>query len=239
VASVELPGTSAAFVERFVSARERFFHQRYEQWTVGVGLAFGFAALTGLAAQVAVHTPYSPVPITLQVFTVLVAGVVLGYRWGTLSQVLYVLLGAFAIPWYAPPPGFGAFSTGGMMGGGLGGVAQVTGAYGGYLIAFPIAAFLIGWLSDRHPKARGLFPEVGLMMVAVGVIYAFGAVTFWLAYHSPFVTVLNEAVLLFIPVDLAKAAVAGVVGTTVTPKRPFGPEDPAAGAFRRWWPIPR
>ncbi len=239
MAAVELPSPAPAFVQRFVFVRDRFFRERYENLAIGVGLAVGFAVLTGFSAQVAIYTPWSPVPITLQVLAALLSGVVLGYRWGTLAQVLYVVLGAFLVPWYAPAAGHGAFSTGGLAGHGLGGVAVITGANAGYILAFPVAAFLIGWFSDRYPRARGPLPEISVMMLGVAVIYTFGATGVWLAYRLPFDVLMQEAVLLFIPLDIAKAFVAGVVGTALTPKVPFGPESPKAGGFRRWWPVAR
>ncbi len=237
MAAGELP--VPGFASRFFVARERVYRERYENWTVGLGLALGFAALTGFSAQVAIYTPWSPVPVTLQVLAALLSGTILGYRWGTLSQVLYVVLGAALLPWYAPAAGYGAFTTGGLSHGALGGIAVLTGANGGYIIAFPIAAFLVGFFVDRYPNARGPLPEITLMMLAVGVIYALGATGVWLTYHLPFYPLMKAAVLLFIPVDLAKAFVAGVVGTSVTPKSSFGPEGRGVRGFHRWWPFAR
>ncbi|HTT26651.1 MAG TPA: biotin transporter BioY [Thermoplasmata archaeon] len=231
--------TEGAVVARFVRARDTFYRHRFENLALDVALAVGFAALTGLLAQVTLYTPFSPVPITLQVFAALTSGVVLGYRWGTLAQAIYVSLGALVVPWFAPVAGHGAFSTGGASMGSLGGIAQLTGGLGGYILAFPVAAFLVGYLSDRYLQARSPFPQIGLMMLGVGAIYAMGAAGFWLAFRLPFPTVLAEAVLLFIPVDLAKAAVAGGIGTTLVPKVPYGPERDPDRPYRRWWPVAR
>ncbi len=71
----------------------------------------------------------------------------------------------------------------------------------------------------------------------MGVIYALGAVGLWIAYRWPFETVLAEGVLLFIPVDLAKAVVAGFIGTSLAPKNAFGPERGRPSGYRRWWPF--
>ena len=239
MAALELPGYGAGTLGRFVRARESLYRRRHEEFALGLSLSFGFALLTGLAAQVAFRTPFSPVPITLQVLAVLVSGTLLGYRWGTVSQVLYVLLGAVLVPWYAPAAGQGAFSTGGLSTGSLGGLAQLSGGLGGYLVAFPVAAFLVGFLSDRYVQARSPLSQVAVMEVAVGVIYALGAAGLWIAFRWPFSVVVAQGILLFVPVDLAKAVVAGGIGTALTPKGRFGPESPRAAKYRRWWPLAR
>lgn len=235
--SVEFPSASAPLLRRFQFARERLYRHRYQDAFVGVAMALGFATLTGLSAQVAIRTPFSPVPITLQVLAALVSGSVLGYRWGTISQGLYVVLGALLIPWYAPAATHGAFSTGGLSGGSLSGIAQLTGGLGGYIVAFPVAAFLVGFLSDRYVQARGPLPQIGMMGVGVAIIYTLGAIGLWLAFRWPFAVVLEEGVLLFIPVDLAKAVLAGLIGTSLVPKRPFGPEKAPSAPYRPWWPF--
>ena len=85
----------------------RFLRNRFYEWqneldlARRVMLALGFACLTGLLAQVKFFLPGNPIPITGQVFAVLVAGVVLGGRFGALSQGLYVGLGLVGVPWLA------------------------------------------------------------------------------------------------------------------------------------------
>lgn len=222
-----------------MSARERFFELRHESLYLDLLLALTFATVTGLSAQVAIHTPWSPVPFTLQVLAVLASGIVLGYRWGTASQLLYVLLGVVAIPWFAPSAGQAAFSTGGLSSGALSGLSVISSPVGGYILAFPIAALVVGFVSDRYLEGRSVFSQVGVSLVGVGIIYALGALVFWFVLRLPFPVVLTEAVLLFIPVDLAKAIVAGGIGTVVTAKRPFGPERAPPSGFRRWWPLLR
>ena len=87
--------------------------------------------------------------------------------------------------------------------------------------------------------ARSPLAQVALMLLGVGVIYAGGAIGFWLVLHSAFPVVLQEGVLLFIPFDLAKGAAAGVIGSGLTPKAPYGPERAGATGYRRWWPATR
>ncbi|MDQ3557294.1 MAG: biotin transporter BioY, partial [Gemmatimonadota bacterium] len=92
---------------------------------VAVALA---AAATTVAAKLAVPLPGTPVPFTLQPLVVLLAGALLGARLGAASQTLYLLAGAAGLPIFAAG----------------GGVAYLFGPTGGYLLAYPAAAFLVG-----------------------------------------------------------------------------------------------
>ena len=99
-----------------------------------LALATLFAALTALGAQIAVRLPFSPVPVTLQVLMVIGCGLILGSRRGLTSQLTYLAAGVLGLPVFA---------------GGTGGPAVILGPTGGYLLAFPVAAFAAGWLSER------------------------------------------------------------------------------------------
>jgi biotin transport system substrate-specific component len=129
-----------------------------------VALVVGFAALTAAAAQLSFHLPWTPVPITGQTFAVLASGTVLGVRRGGLSQLLYVAVGALGAPVYAS---------------GAGGWAAATGATGGYLIGFVLAAALVGALADRR-QDRALLTSIPAMLAGSAVIYALGVP--WLAW---------------------------------------------------------
>ena len=128
-----------------------------------VALVAGFAALTALAAQLSFRLPWTPVPITGQTFAVLTAGAVLGTNRGLASQLLYVLVGAAGLPVYA---------------GGAGGWAAATGATGGYLVGFVLAAALVGRLAERT-QDRHLLTSIPAMLAGSAVIYAVGVP--WLA----------------------------------------------------------
>ena len=120
----------------------------------------GFAAATALGAQVRIPLPFTPVPITLQTFVVLLAGLVLGPGWGAVSIGLYVGAGALGAP---------VFSAGGF------GMTHLTGATGGYIIALPVSAYLAGWLSGKGTERIRVYVALlaaGLFVLVVG--------TFWL-----------------------------------------------------------
>src|SRR5918998_1391300 len=97
-------------------------------------LVVGGAGFVALAAQVSIPLPFTPVPITGQTFAVVLVGASLGTVRGMSSLMLYVLAGIAGAPIYAD---------------GAHGWAQITGATGGYLVGFVVAAALVGWLAER------------------------------------------------------------------------------------------
>lgn len=132
-----------------------------------VALVIGFAFLTALFAQWTIPLPWTPVPITGQTFAVLLAGAALGARDGAASQGLYVLLGMIGLPFYA---GTGSQDSGWDV---------ATGATGGYLFGFIVAAALIGALAERR-QDRNILTSFAAMAAGTVIIYVFGAT--WLAH---------------------------------------------------------
>ncbi len=121
-------------------------------------LVVGFALLTAVAAQWRIHLPFTPVPVTGQTFAVLLAGVSLGVRAGAASQLLYLAMGAVGLPVFS---------------GGTGGWEVLTGATGGYLAGFVVAAAVVGALAERHHDRR-FSTTLSAFLVGSFVIYAFG-----------------------------------------------------------------
>ncbi len=189
--------------------RRRAFAGRCELSAAGkLTLALGMAALTGLAAQVRIPLPFTPVPVTGQVFAALLAGVLLGGGWGALSQGLYVAAGAAGLPWFA---------------GLTGGWGVLCGVTGGYLFGMVLAAGLIGRVSDRRPAFRRLPAQLGLMMAGVAVIYLCGALQFAAVMRTGLRETLLLAVAPFVLIDLAKAVLAASISTALLPKEADGP----------------
>jgi biotin transport system substrate-specific component len=106
------------------------------------------AILVAAAAQVAVPLPGTPVPLTLQPLAVLLVGGLLGAPLGALSMILYLAMGAAGLPVFTPSPVL------------LPGIGRLFGQTGGYLLAYPIAAYAVGWFSDPARK-RGVQEQVG------------------------------------------------------------------------------
>ncbi|MGH7518193.1 MAG: biotin transporter BioY [Gemmatimonadales bacterium] len=136
--------------------------ERAESGTLAVrrGLAVVLGAATvALAAQVAVPLPFTPVPMTLQPLAVLVVGGLLGARLGAAALVVYLALGALGLPVFTPV--------------GLPGAARLLGPTGGYLLSYPVAAALVGWLASAHrpaqPAARLLLAcAAGMVVIHIG-----------------------------------------------------------------------
>jgi biotin transport system substrate-specific component len=193
------------YMNRYRNARERLFDARdeLETWHKVV-LSIGFALLTALAAQVRIYLGFTPVPITLQVFVVLLAGIVLGKWWGGISQGMYVGMGAVGLPV------FSNFACG---------PETLTGVTGGYIFGFILAAFLIGHVVDSYPKSRNFLPMIALMLLGVGVIYLLGALQLAFILQLTASQALLFGVLPFIGGDIAKAIGASFLATAILPKK--------------------
>ncbi|MFC6061843.1 biotin transporter BioY [Streptomyces ochraceiscleroticus] len=118
-------------------------------------LVLGGAALTGVAAQIAVPVPGSPVPVTAQTFAALLVGASLGAGRGFLSLALYALVGMAGVPWFA------------------GAQAGAGGASFGYVLGMLLAATVVGALARRGGD-RGVLRTAGTMLVGEALIYAIG-----------------------------------------------------------------
>src|SRR5262249_47280061 len=116
----------------------------------------GFAAALAASAQVAIPLPFTPVPITLQGLVVVLAGMMLGPGAGAASMALYLLAGATGLPVFAP--------------GGAPGILRFVGPTGGYLIAYPAAAFVAGVLARRAPTLIGRWfaATAGIAVIFIG-----------------------------------------------------------------------
>ena len=167
-------------------------------WPAKLALAFLMACMTGLFAQIRLPLPFTPVPLTGQVFAVLVSGALLGARHGALSQLFYAGLGCAGIGWFANP--------------------ALLGPTGGYLLGFVLAASLLGFATERSPFLRRPFPLFGLMLAAVGLIYAAGAAQFSLFMGTGPRATLAGAVLPFIPADILKAMAAAALCSALLKK---------------------
>jgi biotin transport system substrate-specific component len=104
-------------------------------WAEQVAIMVSASLFIALCARVTVPLPFTPVPLTLQNFGVLVVGLTLGSRAGCAALVLYLIEGAAGMPVFNPT--------------GLGGIAQLQGVTGGFLLAYPLVAGLAGWIMER------------------------------------------------------------------------------------------
>ena len=200
--------------------RYRLFYWREERTVVQkLALAFGMACVVGLAAQARANLPGSPVPVTMQTFAVLLAGVILGRRWGGVSVALYAGLGAVGVPWFS---------------GGSSGLAYLAGPTGGYILGFALACLFVGYITDRYLKARRLINLVAIMLFADFVlIFVPGLLQLGLWLHlmkgetPSLITLLNMGLFPFVIGDIAKVIMAAVVARGIMPQRDYSTADQA------------
>ena len=168
-----------------------------------LALAFGFACLTGIMAQIRISLPFTPVPLTGQVFAVLLSAVFLGGYYGGLSQIFYIVFGAIGVPWFS---------------GGNGGLVYIAGVTGGYMIGFVFAALLVGWLTNKFVSMRKFHFQLLLMMTGVLTLHIFGSAQVAVIMRTGFVETLRLAFLPFIAIDLMKAVIVAFISASILPK---------------------
>lgn len=167
-----------------------------------VAVLLGVALVT-LAAQVSVPLPGTPVPMTLQPFAVLLVGGLLGPRLGALSMITYLGLGALGLPVFTPTVP-------------LVGIARLMGPTGGYLLAYPVAAFAVGALAGDATRSGRIALAVlaGLVLIHLGGLAQLVILTKDVSVAARFGT------LPFLIGDLIKIAVAVLVlRRTIAPLR--------------------
>ncbi|VEN75270.1 Biotin transporter BioY [Candidatus Desulfarcum epimagneticum] len=158
-----------------------------------------FAALTAVGAYIAIPFPLSPAPVSLQTLFVLLAGLVLGKKWGAASMAVYLLAGAAGLPVFA---------------GGAGGIGYFAGPTGGYLAGFVPAAFVIGAISE---KRAGIVFDAAALALGSLIIYALGVS--WLTFHTgfSFSKTLMIGMVPFLPGDALKIAAAVWIAGRIRP----------------------
>lgn len=154
-------------------------------WTRSVSLAVVFSLLTALAAQIVI--PIGPVPITGSTFAVLLTGALLGSRLGAMAMIVYLFEGAAGLPFFY---------------GGHGGFAHILGPTGGYLVAFPAAAFITGAFAENGWDKR-FFSAVAAMAV--------GSIVILLAGWTWFAVLMNTNLLAAFKISVAPHLVGDVI----------------------------
>lgn len=151
-----------------------------------------FSLLTAIGAQIVI--PQEPVPFTLQTFSVLLAGGLLGWRNGSLSMVAYLFAGALGMP---------VFSDAGF------GFARLLGPTGGYLLAFPVAAIVSGWILE-HPRPS-YFRTIFAMSAALFVIFTVGTLQLYAVTPLSLGEAFGSGFLIFSLWDIAKLVSASAI----------------------------
>jgi biotin transport system substrate-specific component len=169
-----------------------FILNRAAYAVVGV---ISFIALTAAGAYIRIPLPFTPVPITLQTFFVILAGALLGKKLGSLSQAGYLLIGIFGLPVFT---------------GGLYGFARLFGPTGGYLIGFVLASYMIGKLLSNDDDAP-FVKIVGAMLVGLAVLFVTGTIQLAFVMHISLDKAVALGVLPFVPGDVIKLMAAATI----------------------------
>ena len=159
-------------------------------------LMLGFALVTALAAQIRFPLPGTPIAVTGQTFSVLLAGAALGSRAAVGSMLLYVTLGAIGLPFFA---------------GGEGGWTYATGASFGYLAGFVAAAWLVGRLAEQR-RDRSVWTAIPAFFTGSAAVYTLGVTWLWATVDTipTLGAALSSGMYPFLAGDLVKAVLAGL-----------------------------
>lgn len=155
----------------------------------------GAAGLIALCAQLSIPLPFTPVPVTGQTFAVVLTGAALGALRGGAGSLLYVLAGVAGAPVYADASH---------------GWAAATGATGGYLLSFPVAAALVGLLAERGWD-RTFSSALGALLTGNVVVYAAGLPWLALSLHTSLEKTLEYGLYPFVVGDLLKVYLAATL----------------------------
>lgn len=153
-----------------------------------------FTAVIAIMAQISIPMPLG-VPMTMQTFAITLAAIILGAKLSTISTLIYILLGAIGLP---------------VLAGFSGGISKFVGPTGGFLISFPIMAFIIGYAVDHRSAFKGAF-VIGLIAGTV-VNYIVGIAMFCILTQSSVAVGFTACVLPFIPTAIIKAILAALIG---------------------------
>jgi len=159
-----------------------------------VGLA---SSLICVIAPISILLPLG-VPMTLQTFIITLTAIILGAKPAFTATLIYVLLGAFGLPV------FSNFT---------GGWQSIVGPTGGFILSFPIMAYIIGWASDTYCK-RKYSLLIGIM-IGTAINFLFGICAFCLVTNSSLFVGFTTCVLPFIPLAIIKALLAYLIGTKI------------------------
>jgi|SRR6056297_1318052 len=160
-----------------------------------------FAALMAISA-IFIAVPLGPVNFTLQVFFVLLSGIILGPKYGPLSQILYMVMGLLGLPVFS---------------GGIGGISYIFAPSFGYILGFILASYVVGKITENFNrltfKKLFLVSLIGLIAVyIVGFPYLYLILTEVAGADVTFNTVFKSGVLIFLPGDLIKCVLASLTG---------------------------
>jgi len=171
--------------------------QRTQSLSRNIALVIGASVLMGILGRFSVPLPFTPVPLTLANLGVLLIALTLGSRRAAAAMLLYLAEGAMGMPVFSPA--------------GPGGILQILGPTGGYLMAYPVAAFVAGWIAERGNRSVS---RITVAALCGEVLLFLGGITWLMTLtHAPLSQTVNWALYPFAFAEIIKimSAVAGSV----------------------------
>jgi biotin transport system substrate-specific component len=163
-----------------------------------VAMVVGASLLVALCARLSVPLPFTPVPLTLANFGVLVVGLLLGSKRGFAALALYLAQGAAGLLVFSPA--------------GPGGIAQLLGPTGGYLLAYPAAAFVAGWIAER---GAGKFGRFVVAAIAAEILIFAGGLAWLIVLTHGATQAMNFGLYPFVFAEIIKITAAAGIGTKI------------------------
>lgn len=154
-------------------------------------------AVIAIMAQISVPMPVG-VPMTMQTFAIMLTSIILGAKKGAAASLIYVLLGSAGVP---------------VLANFAGGFQHLTGPTGGFLLSFPVMAYIIGLGAEKFHRANGGF--IICIILSTVVNYSAGLAVFCLVTQSSVWAGFTACVLPFIPTAVIKAVLAAIIGLKI------------------------
>ena len=176
---------------------EEFHMQKKHLKTFDLCMIGVITAVIVIMAQISIPMPLG-VPMTMQTFAITLAGIVLGSKKGAITSLIYILLGAIGVPVFAN------FN---------GGYQLLVGPTGGFIISFPIMAYIIGLGIEYKNRFKGCFTIC--LILGTCINYLFGVIMFCFLMHSTPWVAFTACVLPFIPTAVIKAVLASILGLSL------------------------
>lgn len=166
-----------------------------------IAIAFAATLFVAACAHVSIPLPFTPVPLTLQNFGVLLVGLLLGPVAAFSAMVLYLAEGAMGLPVFNPHA--------------MGGIAQLFGATGGYLLSYPFIAAAAGW-AFRSMPLRSIYARATLAgTLATAILFVCGSLWIAQVLHLSLSSVWTMSVAPFLPGEIVKIAAAAGLAASI------------------------
>ena len=168
-----------------------------ESSTIKYTMCALFVAFISICSQIAIHI--GPIPISMSLLAIFMAGLILGMKYGTLSVIVYILLGITGIPVFA---------------GAKGGFAVILGPTGGFLIGYILCTFIVGFVAERFNNKK-IYIVIG-MVISVVVCYIPGVLWYCFITGNTFEMSLKLCVIPFIPGDVIKIIISLILYSKIS-----------------------